>query len=64
MKTSFLALTALVLAPFPALQATETSASRKPNIILILADDLGIGNVSAYGADHFKNAAALCHGSE
>lgn len=26
----------------------------KPNIIFILADDLGIGCVSAYGADHFK----------
>jgi arylsulfatase A len=27
---------------------------RKPNIIFILADDLGVGNVSCYGADKFK----------
>jgi arylsulfatase A len=26
----------------------------KPNIIFILADDLGLGNVSCYGADKFK----------
>ncbi len=26
----------------------------KPNIIFILADDLGIGNISCYGADNFK----------
>jgi arylsulfatase A len=27
---------------------------KKPNIIFILADDLGIGNVSCYGADNYK----------
>ncbi len=27
---------------------------QKPNIIFILADDLGIGSVSSYGADNFK----------
>ncbi|MGB3007050.1 MAG: sulfatase-like hydrolase/transferase, partial [Chitinophagaceae bacterium] len=33
---------------FPAL------AQKKPNIIFILADDCGIGDIGAYGADKFK----------
>jgi arylsulfatase A len=34
------------------LLAADTASH--PNIIFILADDLGIGNVSCYGADNFK----------
>lgn len=31
--------------------ATNASAPAKPNIVFILADDLGIGNIGCYGAD-------------
>ena len=33
---------------------TGSAAPAKPNVIFILADDLGIGNVGCYGADQYK----------
>ena len=48
-----LSLTAL-FSTDPLLSAAEQSNKQKPNIIFILADDLGIGNLSCYGADLFK----------
>ena len=36
------------------LYSTAFAQTKKPNIIFILADDLGIDGVSSYGADLFK----------
>jgi len=44
--------------------STQAATPTKPNIIFILADDYGVGEVSAYGADNYKtpNIDALARG--
>ena len=54
MKPSTFLSAALLFAAGLTSVAAAAPAVSKPNIIFILADDLGIGGVSGYGADNFK----------
>ena len=44
--------------------APAAAAGGKPNIIFILSDDVGLGDIGCYGSDHFKtpNIDALARG--
>ena len=56
-------LTFLVLAALCAVQASSAPLRAKPNIIFILADDLGYGDLSCYGQQQFRtpNIDRLAH---
>lgn len=57
LKTAVTSAATLALPPGLLAAATgkpSDGKSRKPNIIFILSDDVGIGNIGCYGSDQFK----------
>jgi len=54
MKTAGISLAALALPNRWSWAATEAGAGAKPNIIFILADDLGLSEIGCCGSDHYR----------
>lgn len=54
-QTAFLAFTALLLAPLGVLPAADAPKPEdKPNIILVLSDDVGLSRIGCYGGEPFR----------
>ena len=53
-QLKFFISTIIVIINFHQCYSQKVKVNKKPNVIFILADDLGIGNVGTYGADHYQ----------
>ena len=58
-----LAIVALLCGSVPSGQVQQNAASGRPNVVLIVADDLGYGDLSSYGAPDIRtpNLDKLAH---
>jgi arylsulfatase A-like enzyme len=58
-----LAIVSLLFGSFPSAQVQQNASSERPNVVLIVADDLGYGDLSSYGAPDIRtpNLDKLAH---